>query len=156
MDYRFVMKVLVTGGAGYIGAVTATALERAGHTPVVLDSLVSGPEAYVGDRIFYRGDIADRALLSLQNGPDVAGCPHRGERVSGGGSRQTGADVPEPGEQHRRLEGEVRVGQRYRQGGELRARLLRRGQGPNPSPMDSLMLFSRTASDCLSRDSSIS
>ena len=47
MDYGFVMKVLVTGGAGYIGAVTATALEQAGHTPVVLDSPVSGPEAYV-------------------------------------------------------------------------------------------------------------
>ena len=27
------MKVLVTGGAGYIGAITASALERAGHTP---------------------------------------------------------------------------------------------------------------------------
>ena len=37
-DYRSGMKVLVTGGAGYIGSVTATALEQAGHTPVVLDS----------------------------------------------------------------------------------------------------------------------
>jgi hypothetical protein len=100
----------------------------AGHTPVVLDSLLSGPAAYVRDRIFYCGDIADRALLSRQNGPDVVGCPQRGERVSGG-SPQTGADVPEPGEQHRRLEGEVRVGQRDRPRGELRARLLRRGQG---------------------------
>jgi UDP-glucose 4-epimerase len=50
------MKVLVTGGAGYIGSVTATALEQAGHTPIVLDSLISGPEAYVQDRNFYRGD----------------------------------------------------------------------------------------------------
>ena len=57
------MKVLVTGGAGYIGSITAKALEQAGHTPVILDSLLSGPRQYVGDRIFYEGDIADRALL---------------------------------------------------------------------------------------------
>jgi UDP-glucose 4-epimerase len=57
------VKVLVTGGAGYIGSTTATALEQAGHTPVILDSLVTGPRAFVRDRIFYEGDIADRALL---------------------------------------------------------------------------------------------
>ena len=57
------MKVLVTGGAGYIGSITATALEQAGHVPVILDSLLSGPEAFVAGRIFYEGDIADRELL---------------------------------------------------------------------------------------------
>ena len=57
------MKVLVTGGAGYIGSTTAKALESAGHTPVILDSLLTGPRAFVRDRIFYEGDIADRALL---------------------------------------------------------------------------------------------
>ena len=58
------MKVLVTGGAGYIGSTTAKALEDAGHVPVILDSLLSGPRAFVRDRIFYEGDIADRALLT--------------------------------------------------------------------------------------------
>jgi UDP-glucose 4-epimerase len=58
------MMVLVAGGAGYIGSVTATALKQAGHTPIILDSLISGPAAYVRDRILYRGDAADRALLS--------------------------------------------------------------------------------------------
>ncbi len=53
----------MTGGAGYIGSTTATALEQAGHTPVVLDSLVTGPRAFVRDRLFYQGDIADRGLL---------------------------------------------------------------------------------------------
>ncbi|GGO79070.1 UDP-glucose 4-epimerase GalE [Nocardioides deserti] len=57
------MKVLVTGGAGYIGSTTCKALEEAGHVPVVLDSLLTGPRAFVGDRAFYEGDIADRALL---------------------------------------------------------------------------------------------
>ncbi|MGB0098878.1 MAG: NAD-dependent epimerase/dehydratase family protein, partial [Nocardioides sp.] len=57
------MKVLVTGGAGYIGSTTAKALEEAGHTPVILDSLLTGPLVFVKERIFYEGDIADRALV---------------------------------------------------------------------------------------------
>jgi len=67
------MKVLVTGGAGYIGSVTAKALEKAGHTPIILDSLISGPRAFVRDRIFYEGDIADRALLAriVDEHPDI-------------------------------------------------------------------------------------
>src|SRR3712207_4848994 len=34
--------------------VTATALEQAGHKPIILDSLISGPAAYVRNRILYR------------------------------------------------------------------------------------------------------
>ena len=77
------MKILVTGGAGYIGSVTAAALEQAGHTPIVLDSLISGPEAYVRDRICYRGDIADRALLTLivTEHPDLECTIHMAARV---------------------------------------------------------------------------
>ena len=58
------MKVLVTGGAGYIGSTTAKALEEAGHTPVILDSLLPGRGPSSGDRIFYEGDIADRGAAA--------------------------------------------------------------------------------------------
>lgn len=77
------MKVLVTGGAGYIGSVTAKALEQAGHTPVILDSLLSGPRGFVGDRIFYEGDIADRALLRriVDEHPDIEATMHMAARI---------------------------------------------------------------------------
>lgn len=77
------MKVLVTGGAGYIGSTTAKALERAGHVPVVLDSLRSGPRAFVRDRIFYEGDVADRELLRrvVREHPDLAAVIHMAARI---------------------------------------------------------------------------
>ncbi|WP_435770519.1 UDP-glucose 4-epimerase GalE [Nocardioides sp. SYSU DS0651] len=77
------MKVLVTGGAGYLGSVTSKALEQAGHTPVVLDSLLTGPRQYVGDRIFYEGDIADRALLRrvVAEHPDIEATIHMAARI---------------------------------------------------------------------------
>jgi len=77
------VKVLVTGGAGYIGSTTAKALEEAGHVPVVLDSLLTGPRAFVRDRIFYEGDVADPELLSRVVGdhPDLDCTIHMAARV---------------------------------------------------------------------------
>ncbi len=77
------MKVLVTGGAGYIGSTTAKALEQAGHVPVILDSLLSGPRAFVRDRIFYEGDIADRDLLArvMAEHPDIECTIHMAARI---------------------------------------------------------------------------
>ena len=77
------MKVLITGGAGYIGSVTATALEEAGHTPVILDSLLKGRREFVTDRIFYEADIADRAALDtvISEHPDIDCTIHMAARI---------------------------------------------------------------------------
>ena len=58
------MKVLVTGGAGYIGSVVAERLLGRGHTVVVLDSLVRGHRMAVPNEAeFIRGDLRDRDWL---------------------------------------------------------------------------------------------
>ena len=77
------MKVLVTGGAGYIGSITAKALEEAGHTPVILDSLLTGPRVFVKDRIFYEGDIADRAMVRrvVEEHPGIEATIHMAARI---------------------------------------------------------------------------
>lgn len=77
------MKVLVTGGAGYIGSTTAKALEQAGHVPVILDSLLSGPRTFVRDRIFYQGDVADRDLVArvFAEHPDILATIHMAARI---------------------------------------------------------------------------
>ncbi|HYI60961.1 MAG TPA: UDP-glucose 4-epimerase GalE [Acidimicrobiales bacterium] len=57
------MTVLVTGGAGYIGAHTARLLRERGRDVVVLDSLEGGrPEATLGAPLVV-GDIADADLV---------------------------------------------------------------------------------------------
>ena len=72
------MKVLVTGGAGYIGSTIASACLDAGITPVILDSLVEGRREFVRDRIFYEGDIADGALIDqvFADHPDIEAVVH--------------------------------------------------------------------------------
>lgn len=77
------MKVLVTGGAGYIGSTVATALEAAGHIPVILDSLLTGPRQFTVGRAFYAADIADRATLRriVAEHPDIACTIHCAARI---------------------------------------------------------------------------
>lgn len=58
------MKILVTGGAGYIGSVLAAKLLDSGHEVIVLDSLINGRKEAVDSRAkFVSGDIADAVLL---------------------------------------------------------------------------------------------
>lgn len=54
------MKILVTGGAGYIGSITAAELLRAGHDVVVFDSLYQGHrQAVPPEAAFVEGDLRD-------------------------------------------------------------------------------------------------
>ena len=55
--------VLVTGGAGYIGAHTAGALSQAGFRPVAYDDLSSGFEAAVRWGPLVVGDLRDEPAL---------------------------------------------------------------------------------------------
>ena len=57
------MRVLVTGGAGYIGSHTARALETAGHEPLVLDTLEHGHPAAIPGIELIVGDAGDRARV---------------------------------------------------------------------------------------------
>jgi UDP-glucose 4-epimerase len=58
------MRVLVTGGAGYIGSVVAERLLARGDEVVVYDNLLTGhPRAVPPGAKFVRGDLADGAAL---------------------------------------------------------------------------------------------
>lgn len=77
------MKVLITGGAGYIGSTVATACIEAGIEVVVLDDLSKGLEAFGDGRNLYVGDIADQGVLDrlLSDHPDIDAVVHCAARV---------------------------------------------------------------------------
>ncbi|MCW8916188.1 MAG: UDP-glucose 4-epimerase GalE [Magnetovibrio sp.] len=79
------MKILVTGGAGYIGSHTCVELLEAGHQVVVVDNLCNSRQTALqqveeisGSQVtFCRGDIRDRELLdSLFKQHDVDAVIH--------------------------------------------------------------------------------
>ena len=57
------VKVLVTGGAGYVGSHTAKALARAGMEPVVFDNFSSGYRSAVRYGPLVEGELEDTALI---------------------------------------------------------------------------------------------
>jgi UDP-glucose 4-epimerase len=63
------MRVLVTGGAGYIGSVVAAQLVAAGHEVTVLDDLSTGhADAVPPGATFVKGTLRDRAAEVLADG----------------------------------------------------------------------------------------
>ena len=72
------MKVLIAGGAGYIGSTIASACADAGIVPVILDSVVTGRREFAVGRAFYQGDIADGPLVDriFAEHPDIGAVVH--------------------------------------------------------------------------------
>ena len=64
------MRVLVTGGAGYVGSHALRVLRQRGHDVVVYDNFSTGHECVVQGVPLVRGDIADRQTLL----PALRGC----------------------------------------------------------------------------------
>lgn len=68
-------KILITGGAGYIGSHTAVELVKSGYEPIILDDLSNSNEnvlenlkEIVGKELtFYKGDCNDREVLNKIN-----------------------------------------------------------------------------------------
>ncbi len=80
------MRVLVTGGAGYIGSTTAAALLAADHEVVVLDDLRSGARDAVPDGAeFVEGRIGDTELVA-RLAADVHACVHFAASIEAGES----------------------------------------------------------------------
>ncbi|WP_268036932.1 UDP-glucose 4-epimerase GalE [Algoriphagus sp. PAP.12] len=78
-------KILITGGAGYIGSHTAVVLAEAGLIPVILDDLSNSSETVLGrleeiigsKPIFYKGDCNDRAIYEeITKEHEISGVIH--------------------------------------------------------------------------------
>jgi UDP-glucose 4-epimerase len=58
------MKILVTGGAGYIGSHVVWALGEAGHDLVIYDNLSTGHKWAILSGLLVRGDLADKRFIT--------------------------------------------------------------------------------------------
>ena len=58
------MRILVAGGAGYIGSNMAACLAAEGHQPIIYDNLSKGHTAAIKGCEFVKGDLADLNLLT--------------------------------------------------------------------------------------------
>lgn len=71
------MKLLVTGGAGYIGSHTVRALQKEGHTPIIVDNFSRGHRDSVPtDELCIEMDIADSTLVEVMKEHEIEGVMH--------------------------------------------------------------------------------
>lgn len=77
------MKVLITGGAGFIGSTIASCCADNGITPVILDDYSTGLRAFAERFAHYEGDIADVALLHriMDEHPDIEAVVHCAAKI---------------------------------------------------------------------------
>ncbi len=87
------MRVLVVGGAGYVGSVAVDQLVAAGHDVTVLDSLIAGHRGSLNrDAEFAQGDVRDETALSrLLASHSFQAVMHYGGYI------QAGESVQQPG-----------------------------------------------------------
>jgi UDP-glucose 4-epimerase len=87
------MRVLVTGGAGYIGSVTAALLVDAGHEVVVVDDLSTGHRDAVpaGARLV-EGDLRDPGVLAAALEEPTDACVHFAALIEAGESMRRPED----------------------------------------------------------------
>ncbi len=74
-----IKKILVTGGAGYIGSITTGELIKAGYEVVVFDNLYQGHEAAVNPKAkFFKGDLANTSDVArvFDENPGIDGIMH--------------------------------------------------------------------------------
>lgn len=83
------MRILVTGGAGYIGGMVALTLAQRGHTVVVYDNLCHSTRALLPqDASFIQGDLADRPKLENLLSTGFDGVMHFAALIEAGESMQ--------------------------------------------------------------------
>ncbi|MFZ0662833.1 MAG: UDP-glucose 4-epimerase GalE [Acidobacteriaceae bacterium] len=81
------MRILVTGGAGYIGGTVAQLLLDKGHQVIIYDNLCHGHRSMVPARAeFIEGELADRALLEKLLHTGIDGVMHFAALIEAGES----------------------------------------------------------------------
>ena len=84
------MRIVVTGGAGYIGGTVAQLLLDRGHQVIVYDNLCHGHRSMVPAQAeFVQGDLADRAMLEKILHTDIDGVMHFAALIEAGESMKT-------------------------------------------------------------------
>ncbi|MGB3730981.1 NAD-dependent epimerase/dehydratase family protein, partial [Microbacterium sp.] len=77
------VKILITGGAGFIGSTIASACVDAGIEVVILDDLSTGRSDFGDGRSLYVGDIADASVINriADEHPDISLVIHCAARI---------------------------------------------------------------------------
>lgn len=77
------MKVLITGGAGYIGSTIAACCTDNGMTPVIVDDYSKGLREFARPYAHYEGDIADVTVIRriLSEHPDIEAVIHCAAKI---------------------------------------------------------------------------